>query len=205
MTRNKKIIIGVGIILALAIPSMLYLFSTQGIGKYFWESYKDEKLRYEMKYPPTWSIIEERKDFGIELSRMVFQSKDYKEKESEEYKERVEAGEETGLLQPMVMASGIKLELLITEIPPNFKWQDWAGRATDYPYGKLISEEFFILGEKEIYERRVESEEIASIVISFPDSEETKLFELILHALKKDKEKNLELLKQILSTFKFFE
>ncbi len=166
---------------------------------------EDERLGYEMKYPSTWSIVEERENFGIELSRIVFQSKDYEEKESEEYKERVEAGEETGLLQPMVMVDGVKLELLLTEIPSDFGWRDWAGRATDYPYGKLISEEFFMLGEKEIYGRQVESGEIASIVISFPDSEETKLFELILHTLQKDKEKNLETLNQILSTFSFLQ
>lgn len=170
-----------------------------------WKSYRDERLGYEMKYPPIWSIAEERKDFGIELSRIVFQSKDYKDIESEEYKERVEAGEETGLLQPMVMAEGIKLEFLITEIPPDFKWQDWAERATDYPYGKLVSERFLTLEGKEVYERQVESEEVSSIVISFPDLKETRLFELILHTLKKDEDKNSAILKQIISIFRFLE
>ena len=177
----------------------------KNIRDYFWESYKDEKLGYEMKYPPTWSITEERKDFGIELSRAVFQSKDYKEIESEEYKERMEAGEETGLLQPMVMADGVTLTLLITEIPSSYKWRDWAGRVTDYPYGKIVSERFITLEGKKVYDRQVESGETTSIVISFPDPKETKLFELILHTLKKDEDKNLEILGQILSTFRFLE
>ena len=177
----------------------------KNIRKYLWNTYRDEKLGYEINYPPTWSIIQERKDFGIELSRIVFQSKDYEERESEEYKERVEAGEEVGLLQPMVMVEGVKLELLITEIPSDFKWRDWAKRATDYPYGKLVSERFLTLEGKEMYERQVESGEIAPVVTSFPDSEETKLFELILYSLQKDKEKNLEILKPILSNFGFLE
>jgi len=186
-------------------PAITYEEHLENIREYFWEGYGDEELGYKMKYPPTWSIVEERENFGIELSRIVFQSKDYEEKESEEYKERVEAGEETGLLQPMVMAGGVKLELLITEIPPDFKWRDWAKRATDYPYGKLVSERFLILEGKEIYERQVESGEATSIVISFPGPEEAKLFELILHTLKKDEGKNLETLNQILSTFSFLE
>ncbi|MFH1036477.1 MAG: hypothetical protein V1756_00200 [Patescibacteria group bacterium] len=168
-----------------------------------WKSYKDEKLGYEIKYPPTWSIAEERKDFGIELFRIVFQSKDYKLEESEEYKEVVARGEETGLLPEMVLTEGVELSLVITEIPSAFKWQDWAERATDYPYGKIVSEKFFALQGKEIYERRVESGEITSIVISFPDSGETKLFELMLHTLKKDEDKNSEILKQIVSDFNF--
>ncbi len=184
-------------------PALTYEEHLENIREYLGKSYRDEGLGYEIKYPLTWSIVGERKDFGIELSRIVFQSKDYEEKESEEYKERVEAGEETGLLQPMVMDRGVKFELLITKIPSDFKWQSWAKRATDYPYGKLVNEKFLTLEKKEIYGRQVESEEIASTVISFPDSEETKLFELIFYTLKKDKEKNLETFKQILSTFRF--
>ncbi len=184
-------------------PALTYEEHLKNIREYFWKSYKDEGLGYEIKYPSTWSITEERKDFGIELARAVFQSKNYQETESEEYKEIVAAGGETGLLQPTVMSEGVSLTLLITKIPADFKWQDWAERATDYPYGKLVSEKFLTLKEKETYERQVESEEIASTVISFPDSEETKLFELIFHTLKKDKEKNLEIFKQILSTFSF--
>ncbi|MDP3996856.1 MAG: hypothetical protein Q8P86_04175 [bacterium] len=164
---------------------------------------KDERLGYEMKYPLTWSIVEEREDSGMVLSQTIFQSKDYQEIESEEYKEIVAAGGETGLLQPTVMSEGVKLELLITEIPSDFRWQDWAERATDYPYGKILSERFITLEGKEVYERQVESGETTSIVISFPDPKEMKLFEFMLHTLKKDKEKNLETLKQILSTFNF--
>ena len=170
-----------------------------------WKSYRDERLGYEMKYPSTWSIVEERKDFGIELSQIIFQSKDYQEIESEEYKERVAAGEETGLLQPTIMSEGVKLALLITEIPSDFEWRGWAERATDYPYGKIISERFLTLEGKKVYERQVESGEITSVVISFPDSEETKLFELMLNTLKKDEDKNSEILKQIISTFRFLE
>jgi len=184
-------------------PAKTYEEHLKNIREYFWNGYKDEKLGYEMKYPPSWSIAEERKDFGIELSRTVFQSKDYQEIESEEYKEIVAAGEETGLLQPTVMSEGVNLEFLITGVPSVFKWQDWAERATDYPYGKIVSERFIILEGKKVYERQVESGEITSIVISFPDSEETKLFELILHTLKKDEDKNSEILKQIISTFNF--
>lgn len=209
MSRNKKIIIGILIfvllgfgILVLVNPKLGFI-SIQKDGKYFWGNYIDYKLGYEIKYPSTWSIAKERRDFGIELARVIFQSKDYEEKESEEYKERVEAGEETGLLQPMVMNRGAKLELLITEIPSGWGWQDWAERATDYPYGQIINEEFFVLGDKEIYGRQTESGEITSIVVSLPDSEEVKLFELILHTFKKDKERNLEVFKQILSTFYF--
>jgi hypothetical protein len=39
--------------------------------------------------------------------------------------------------------------------------------------------------------------------IIFPDPEETKLFELILGTMTTDKEKNFEVLQQILSTFNF--
>jgi len=170
-----------------------------------WRNYRDEKLGYEIKYPPTWSITEERKDFGIELSRVVFQSKDYKLEESEEYKEVVARGEETGLLPEMVLTEGVGLSLVITGIPSDFKWQDWAERATDYPYGKIVSEKFLTLEGKEIYERQTESGEITSIVISFSDSKETKLFEFILHTLKKDEDKNSEILEQIVSTFRFLE
>ncbi|MFH1462164.1 MAG: endolytic transglycosylase MltG [bacterium] len=176
----------------------------KNIIEYFWNVYTDEELGYEMKYPPTWSIAEERRDFGIELARVVFQSKDYKLEESEEYKEVVARGEETGLLPEMVLTEGVGLSLVITEIPSDFKWRDWAERATDYPYGKIVSEKFLTLEGKEIYERQTESGETASIVISFSSQEETKLFELILHTLKKDKEKNLEIPRQILSTFQFF-
>lgn len=84
-------------------PAKTYEEHLKNIREYFWQSYKDEKLGYEMKYPPSWSIAEETEGSGIGLSRTVFQSKDYQEKESEEYKERVETGQETGLLQPMVM------------------------------------------------------------------------------------------------------
>ena len=200
MVKNKKIIIGVVIVLALI--ALLLLF-TQGIDKYFWKSYGDEKLGYEMKYPSTWLIVDERKDFGMELSRTVFQSKDYQETESEEYKEIVAAGGETGLLQPTVMSEGVSLTLLITKIPADFGWQDWAERATDYPYGKIVSERFVTLEGKKVYERQVESGETTSIIVSFPDQEETKLFELILHTLKKDEDKNSEILKQIISTLTF--
>ncbi len=133
-------------------PAITYEEHLENIREYFWEGYGDEKLGYEMKYPPTWSIAEERKDFGIELSRIVFQSKDYKLKESEEYKEVVARGEETGLLPEMVLTEGVGLSLVITEIPSDFKWQDWAERATDYPYGKIVSEKFLTLQGKETYE-----------------------------------------------------
>lgn len=186
-------------------PAITYEEHLENIIEYFWNIYGDEELGYEMKYPPTWLIAEERKDFGIVLAQAVFRSKDYKERESEEYKEVVARGEETGLLPEIVMTEGVKLSLVITEIPSDFKWQDWAERATDYPYGKIISEKFLTLEGKEIYERQTESGETASIVISFSGSEETELFELILHTLEKDKEKNLETLNQILSTFNFNE
>ena len=188
--------------MVLVLIALVALF-TQGIDKYFWKSYGDEKLGYEMKYPSTWLIVDERKDFGMELSRTVFQSKDYQETESEEYKEIVAAGGETGLLQPTVMSEGVSLTLLITKIPADFGWQDWAERATDYPYGKIVSERFVTLEGKKVYERQVESGETTSIIVSFPDQEETKLFELILHTLKKDEDKNSEILKQIISTLTF--
>jgi len=197
-------------------PAKTYEEHLKNIREYFWQSYKDEKLGYEMNYPTTWSITEERKDFGIELSRVVFQSKDYKLEESEEYKEVVARGEETGLLPEMIIVEGAKLSLVITEIPSDhtwcigvFKnnsqecgWREWAKRPFGY-YGELVSEKFLTLEGKETYERQVESGEITSVVISFSDPEETKLFELILHTLQKNKEKDLEILKQILSTFNF--
>jgi len=164
---------------------------------------RDEKLGYEMEYPSTWSITNERKDFGIELSRTKFRSEDYLETESEEYAEIVADGGETGLLQPTVMSKGVSLTLLITKIPTDFRWQDWAERATDYPYGKIASQGFIALAGREVYKRQVNSGETTSIVISFPDPKETKLFELILHTLKKDEDKNSEILKQIISTFNF--
>ena len=156
------------------------------INKFPWRSYADEKLGYELKYPPSWSIADERQNSGVELARVVFQSKDYQEIESEEYKRIVAAGEETGLLQPTVMSEGIELELLITEIPSGFKWQDWARRATDYPYGEIVSQDFTTIGDKEVHEQRLKSGEVITSVVSFPDPGGTKLFELMLYTLKKN-------------------
>lgn len=215
MTRNKKIIIGIIVPVLLAGVFLIWYYNPDISG---WKSYRDEKLGYEMKYPSTWSITEKREDFGIELSRTVFQSKDYEERESEEYKEAVARGEETGLLPEIVMTEGVELSLVITEIPSDSTWcigvfennsqecdwREWAKRPFGY-YGELVSEKFFVLEGKETYERQVESGEVSSIVIGFPDLEETKLFELTLYTLKKDKEKNLEILNQILSTFRFLD
>lgn len=182
-----------------------------------WKVYRNEKLEYEIKYPPTWSIAGAREDFGIEISRINFQSENYRVEESEEYKEIVARGEETGLLQPMVMVEGLLFEVVITEIPSDpmwcigliesisqkCSWRDWAERATDYPYGEVIGERTLQLRGKEIYERWTENGEIVSILISFPDPKETKLVELILHTLKKDREKNLTILNQMIATSMF--
>jgi hypothetical protein len=89
MAKNKMIIL----ISTLTVVICGLFLIVREINKFPWRSYADEKLSYELKYPPTWSIADERQGSGMDLAWVVFQSKDYQEIESEEYKRIVAAGE----------------------------------------------------------------------------------------------------------------
>ncbi len=176
-----------------------------------WKIYKNEKFGYIVQYPQDWTIIKTQENQGIVLSNVTFQSNDYEEKINPQ-PETVE-----GLWRTQLLSKGTTLIFNVVRIPPDpnwciglfednpqkCTWHYWAKRGTDWPYGKILNQEFITLNEREVYKKEIEYQNITSIVISFSDLEEKILFEFIIDTLTKDKERSLELLEQVISNFEF--
>ncbi|XOB42683.1 MAG: hypothetical protein ACKKMP_01355 [Candidatus Nealsonbacteria bacterium] len=176
-----------------------------------WNIYKNEKFGYIIQYPQDWTIIKTQENHGIVLSNVTFQSNNYEEKTNPQ-PQTVE-----GLWRTQLLTKGTTLIFNIVRIPPDpnwciglfednpqeCTWHYWAKRGTDWPYGKILNQEFITLNGREVYKKEIEYQNITSIVISFSDLEEKTLFEFIIDTLTKDKERNLELLEQIISNSKF--
>lgn len=168
-----------------------------------WKTYRSKELGFQMKYPPTWTIVEQGGDSGFSALSLLFRSQDYVEKASEEYLSAVRREEEPGLLQPTVIARGSQLEFSIIEIPSGFTWKDWAERNTDYPSGTLVSEGFLTREGREIFERKMEYGALFSSVVSFSSPTNARLFELHFHRLKENEQQDSELFRQVITSFSF--
>jgi hypothetical protein len=181
------------------------------------QTYKNDQFGFGMKYPAGWTINSGVNAAG-ELSTSLM-SNGYQEQDSKLYQEAVDRNEEVGLLHKKILARGTTIFIQTTTIPADVNWcvatgqkkqgpcdwRDWAQRATDWPYGSLVSEGFSKIGGRDVFLREIKYPEndIVYDTVAFASPEGNKLYELALTGFEADKQANLKIMDDIVSSFVF--
>lgn len=168
-----------------------------------WDTHRDEAQTYKIQYPSTWSI--DKNFSGITFTSGDFQTEELTNEFS---------------ISPIEVKAGSILNLTIYNIPTESDWPSWCSEywatklekcswkhwaARFATSSKELIKNFVNFQGREVYKREDEHHDTISIIISFPDPKEIKLFEFEFRAIEKAKARDLQVFNKILSSFKFLQ